>query len=73
MSIRVDEATQREIDGLTKTGKSRNAAVVDAIHQAYRQSLYEEMRETSVRLRDDPEYQAEIKAAREAIGADDAW
>ena len=73
MSIRLDDATRREIDELTKAGKSRNAAIVDAIHEAYRQSMYDEMRQTSLRLRDDPEYQAEIEAAREAMGAGDAW
>lgn len=73
LSIRVDEVTRREIDELVKSGKSRNAAIVDAIHDAYRNAMYEEMRRASLELRDDPEYQAEVRAAREDMDAGNAW
>lgn len=73
LSIRVDEETRRELSQLTKDGQSRNAAIVDAIHLAYRESVYEDLRRSSTRLRDDPEYQAEVVAAREDMGAGDAW
>lgn len=73
MSIRVDEKARHEIDELTAPGKSRNAAILDAVHEAYRQSVYERMRLESAALRDDPEYQEEIRAIREDMGAGDAW
>jgi hypothetical protein len=72
-SFRFDEVTQHELASLTAETTSRNAAVVDAIHETYRTHAYERMRRESAALRDDPEYQAEIKAVREAIGAGDAW
>lgn len=71
--IHVDEATRHEIDELAKSGKASNAAIVDAIHAAYRNAMHEQMRRVSLELRDDPVDRAEVRAAREAIGAEDAW
>ncbi|HJP75198.1 MAG TPA: hypothetical protein VJ914_13065 [Pseudonocardiaceae bacterium] len=73
LCFRFDEETNRELESLTAENSSRNAAVVDAIHDAYRNQVYERVRRESEALRDNPEYQAEVKAAREAMGSDDAW
>jgi hypothetical protein len=72
-SFRFDEDTQRELTALTAETTSRNAAVVEAIHETYRSHASERMRREAEALRDNPDYQAEIKAAREAMGSDDAW
>lgn len=73
MSLRVDEATQREIAELAGPERSRNAAIVEAIHEAYRRSLYAQMHQDSEALRTDSDYQTEVRAAREDMGADRAW
>lgn len=73
MSIRVDGDTERELAALAEQAGSRNAAVVTAIHAAYRQHLRDQLRAESAALRDDPEYQAAVRAAREDMGADEAW
>jgi hypothetical protein len=73
LSIRVDEATQRELAELTRDGVSRNAAIVNAVHEAYRRSVYERIRREAEKLNNDPEYQAEVRAIREEFGHDDAW
>lgn len=73
MSVRIDVDTERELSTLAEHAGSRNAAVVAAIHVAYRTYLRERLRLESAALRDDPEYQADIRAAREDMGADEAW
>ena len=72
-SVRIDDETERELQSLTAETTSRNAAIAEAIHETYRNRAYERMRRESEALRDNPEYQSEIKAAREAMGSDDAW
>jgi hypothetical protein len=72
-SFRFNAETQRELAELTAESRCRNAAVVEAIHEAYRTFAYERVRRESVALRDDPKHEAELKAAREAIGGGDAW
>ena len=72
-TVRIDEETERELDSLTTETSSRNAAIAEAIHETYRAHAYERMRREAEELRDNPEYQAEVKAAREAMGSDDAW
>jgi tRNA(Arg) A34 adenosine deaminase TadA len=72
-SFRFNEETQRELESLTAEASSRNAAVVEAIHQAYRGYAYERMRRESQALSNDPEYHAEVEAIREAMGTGDAW
>ena len=73
MSIRVDGGVERELAALAEQAGSRNAAVVAAIHAAYRQHLRDRLIEESTALRDNPEYQAAVQAAREDMGADEAW
>lgn len=72
-SVRIDEETERELASLTEETTSRNAAIAEAIHETYRNHAYERMRRAAEALRDNPEYLAEVKAAREAMGSDDAW
>lgn len=73
MSIRIDGGTARELAALAEQAGSRNAAVLAAIHAAYRQHLHDRLREESTALRDNPEYQAAAQAAREDMGVDAAW
>lgn len=73
MSVRIDGETERELSALAEQAGSRNAAVIAAIHAAYRDHLLERLRVESVALRDDPEYQAAVRAAREDMGADAPW
>lgn len=73
LSIRVDSETEEELATLTADGRSRNAAIVSAIHEAYRQAAYARLREDADALRTNPEYQAEVQAARADMGAEDAW
>lgn len=73
MSVRIDGDTERELRALAEHAGSRNAAVVAAIHAAYRDHLLERLRVESAALRDDSEYQAAVRAAREDMGADAAW
>lgn len=73
LSVRVDESTEQELAQLTASGTSRNAVIVDAIHEAYRRAVYDEMRRESAALQQDSEYQAEVREIREDMGADDAW
>jgi predicted transcriptional regulator len=72
-SVRIDDETERELESLTAETTSRNAAIAEAIHETYRAHAYERMRREAEALRDNPEYQAEVKSAREAMGSDDAW
>lgn len=73
MSIRIDSDAERELRALAEQSGSRNAAVIAAIRAAYRNQLRERLRAESTALREDPEYQAEVRAAREDMGADAAW
>jgi predicted transcriptional regulator len=73
LSIRLDEATERELAELTAAASSRNAAVVEAIHDAYRQLVYAQVRRESAALNDDPADRAEVEAARRDLGGGDAW
>ena len=73
VSIRVDDETERELVALAQRAGSRNAAVVAAIHVAYRQHVLDRLREESEALAHNPEYQAEVRAARLDMGASDAW
>ena len=68
MSIRIDGVTEGELAALAEQADSRNAAVVAAIHAAYRQHLRDRLREESTALRDNSEYQAAVQAAREDMG-----
>ena len=71
--VRLTEEIARELDELAGEARAHNAAVVNAIHEAYRTFADERMRRESEAIRDDPEDQAEIAAAREAMGSGEAW
>lgn len=73
VSIRVDDETTKKLLALTQRAGSRNAAVVAAIDAAYRQLILDRLRAESRALADDPEYQADVRSAREDMGAGDAW
>jgi predicted transcriptional regulator len=73
ITIRIDEQTERELAELTKSGTSRNAVITCAIHREYRRVVHARIRRESEALREDPDYQAEVRAAREDMGADSAW
>jgi predicted transcriptional regulator len=73
ITIRIDEQTERELAELTESGTSRNAVVTCAIHREYRRVVHARIRRESEALRADPDYQAEVRAAREDMGADSAW
>ncbi|MGQ0465591.1 MAG: hypothetical protein ACT4QG_09760 [Sporichthyaceae bacterium] len=73
VSIRIDEATERELDQLAARSGSRNAAVVAAIHAEYRRQAYQALRATGTRLGEDPDYLADVAGARAQLGSDDAW
>jgi len=73
VSIRVDDETSRKLLALTQRAGSRNAAVVAAIEAAYRELVLDRLREESRALAEDPEYQADVRAARTDMGAADAW
>lgn len=73
LTIRVDEQTEHELAELTKAGVTRNAVITSAIHRAYREAVYERMRREAQTLREDDAYQAEVRAAREDMGADSTW
>lgn len=72
-SVRIDEETERELESLTAETTSRNAAIAEAIHEAYRNQIYERVRRESEELFNDPDDRAEVEAARLALGGGDAW
>jgi hypothetical protein len=73
LTIRMDTGAEQELAELTKDGRSRNAAVRDAIHLAYQQKLNEELLAESQRLMGDADDLAEMR--RVAAEMDDlrAW
>lgn len=71
--IRVDEDTARELQALAQQAGSRNAAVVAAIHETYRGQVLDALRAEAAALAEDPDYQADVRAARMEMGAGDAW
>lgn len=73
LSIRVDGETAGKLAALAQRSGSRNAAIVAAIDAAYRELVLERLREESRALAANPEYRADVEAAREAMGAGDAW
>ncbi|MGQ0626192.1 MAG: hypothetical protein ACT4PP_16290 [Sporichthyaceae bacterium] len=73
LSIRVDEITEAELSALAEQAGSRNAAVVSAIRDAYQRHIHDRLRTESAALNNDPEYRAEVQAARAAMGDGDAW
>lgn len=73
VSIRLDDETRRKLHALTQRDGSRNAAVVAAIDAAYRELVLVRLREESRALAEDPDYQADVRAARAEMGAGDAW
>lgn len=69
----MDDQTAQQLQALAQRAGSRNAAIIAAIHVAYREQVLEWLREEARALRDDPAYQDEVRAARADMGAGDAW
>lgn len=72
-TVRLDDETEHKLADLTNEGQSRNAVIRYALELAHRAQAENRMRRESAALLNDPEEQAEIAAAREAMGAGDAW
>ncbi len=72
-SLRVDGETARKLAALAQRSGSRNAAVVAAIDAAYREFVLGQLREESRALAENPDYRADIAAARADMGVGDAW
>ncbi len=73
VSIRIDDETAGKLAALAQRCGSRNAAVVAAIHAAYREFVLDQLREESRALAHDSSYRADVEAARADMGAGDAW
>jgi hypothetical protein len=73
VSLRLDKTAEEELAALTSVTSSRNAAVVEAIHQSYRQLVYARMEAESRAAYDNAADRAEVEAAGHALGGDDAW
>lgn len=74
-SVRFDDDAERKLTelGAALHEPSRNGIVRRAVEIAYRQYVEQQMRQQSAALLNDQEDRAEIRAAREAMGAGDAW
>lgn len=72
-SVRVDDRTQRELAELTEHAESRNEAVNEAIHVAYRLLQQERMRQEALTLVNNPDDLADVKAVQEEIEDVRAW
>jgi predicted transcriptional regulator len=73
LSVRLDEETERELAELASESSSRHAAVVNAIHEAYRHLVLERIHRGSTDLDNDPDDRAEVEAARQELGGGGAW
>ena len=72
-TVRLDDHAERNLDELTRDGSSRNAVIRYALELAHRTQADDQMRRESAELLEDPQDLAEVGAAREAMGAGDAW
>ena len=72
-TVRLDDDADRKLAALTEDGSSRNAVIRFALDLSYRAMLNERMRHESALLLQDQDDLAEVNAAREAMGAGDAW
>lgn len=72
LSIQIDTETEQELAALTAGGRAQDSVIIEAIRQAYRQATYARMRHDADALRNNSEYQAEVRTAREGIGLEDA-
>jgi Arc/MetJ-type ribon-helix-helix transcriptional regulator len=72
-TVRLDDETEHKLTDLTSDGSSRNSVIRYALDLAYRAMLNEQMRRESAALLEDAEDLTEINAAREAMGAGNAW
>lgn len=72
-TVRLDDEAEHKLDELTDEGQSRNAVIRHALELAHRAQAEDRMRRESAALLNDPDDRAEIAAAREAMGAGDAW
>lgn len=69
MTLRLDSETERELSELAAGKPSRSAAVVEAIHTAYRQFRENQLRAEAEALASDPDDRAEIRAVRAEMDA----
>jgi predicted transcriptional regulator len=72
-TVRLDTERERKLSELTEDGQSRNAVIRYALDLAYRARIEDRMRRESAALLEDPADLAEIRGARAAMGAGDAW
>jgi predicted transcriptional regulator len=72
-TVRLDTEMERKLSELTKDGQSRNAVIRYALDLAHRAQIEDRMSRESAALLKDPADLAEIRAARAAMGAGDAW
>ncbi|ETK33919.1 hypothetical protein [Microbispora sp. ATCC PTA-5024] len=73
LTIDLDPATEQILARLTADGKSAADVVRDAIRLADRLRWLEQARTDAVRLGNDPDDLAEIRAIRHDLGYPDAW
>jgi Arc/MetJ-type ribon-helix-helix transcriptional regulator len=75
LTVRVDSAVERALEYLLsqRAGETRSDVVREAILAAEKTARRARMREESAALRDDPEYQAEVKAVAADLDEIRAW
>lgn len=72
-SVRLDSKAEAQLQELLADGRSRNAAIRDAIDVAYQRHRLAQMEVESTALLHNENDRAELDAARSAMGAGDAW
>ncbi|MGH3897125.1 MAG: hypothetical protein ACRDTA_02510 [Pseudonocardiaceae bacterium] len=72
-SVRLDAESERKFAALRTEGQSRSAVIAHAVDIAYATQVQEQLRRESAALLHDDTDRAEVLAAREAMGAGDAW
>jgi predicted transcriptional regulator len=75
LTIRADSAVQRALDYLLgeRAGETKSEVVRAAILELERTTRRARLREESAALRDDPEYQAEVRAIQAEMEHLRAW
>jgi predicted transcriptional regulator len=73
MTLRLDDESARQLAELAEGRPSRSAAIVEAIHMAYRSHREQQLRAEAEALVNDPGDRAEIRAVRAEMDAHGAW
>ncbi|HEU5127170.1 MAG TPA: hypothetical protein VFU12_04200 [Glycomyces sp.] len=68
LNVQTDEAMEKAITALTKTGRTRSEAVRYALLHTYRDELIKQAREDAERLANDPDDRAEMLAIQRYMG-----